>query len=164
MAQDPKKTGTPPATDQLTADSLRSTNPDVVRSIEACAFKAGISAERERASEILEVCHDRQIAVAQKLIADGTETKAAFKALLADQTKFRKDTKTEITDGNDNEPSGTDPSEGATPPASLTLEEQSKLDWHKDAGVRAEFDTEASYLAYLRANDSGLVTRPGRKE
>jgi len=164
MATPQKTPATPAPTAELSAADLQKQHPELVASIEAAAFKAGVTTERERSSEILEVCHDRQISAAQKLVADGVSVKDAFKALLADQTTFAASRREEISAGNDNEPAGESPREpNDTANSGLTAEESAALEWEKDPGVRAEFDDKASFVAYRRANDSGLITRPQSK-
>ena len=166
MATEKKKTTetipTPAA--ELTAETLTAQHPELVRAIEAAAFKAGVSFERERTTEILEVCHDRQIGVAAKFVAEGLDVKSAYKALLSDQKTFAASRREDIREGQDNEPAGTSPEDAAAADnSSLSLEETAALEWTKDPGVRAEFDDKASYVAYCRANDSGMVRRPRSK-
>lgn len=159
-----KKTEETPAT-EISSAEFETKYPKVTKAIEATAFKAGVTCERERAAEILEGCHDRQIKTAAKLVADGVSVKDAYKSLLADQTNFRKEQLTAITEGNDNEPAGVSPREpNAAVPASLSIEEAAELEWSKDPGVRAEFEDKASFIAFRRANDAGLVMRPGAKD
>lgn len=160
-----KTTETPSPTAELAAKELQEKYPAIVKAIEATAFKVGVNCERERVAEILEGCHDRQITTAAKLVKDGVSVKDAFKALLTDQSDFRKDTKAAITEGNDNTPAGVSPREPDAPKqAALSIEEAAELDWAKDAGVRAEFDDKASYIAFRRANDADLIMRPGAKD
>jgi signal peptide peptidase SppA len=155
----------------ITMQQLLAEAPDVAEALRAegaaAATPAAATAERERIQSVFAQSMPGHDALINSLAFDGKTSGAeAAVAVLGAEKKLRA---TALSDRRADAP---DPAPHAAAPAgssqeaadtSLSVEERCKASWDKDANVRAEFGTLASYTAYTRGLESGRVRVLGSK-
>lgn len=145
---------------QITADLIASDHADI-----ADHFKAlGAEAERKRILDIEAVAlpgHDKLVA---EMKADGSVTAgdAAQRILAAEQQKLKNANAAIQKSGKETEELDSSASEqgaGADDglPTGATVEERAQAAWDKDADIRAEHPSLASYTAFLKAKENGQI-------
>ena len=146
------------------ADALRKEGEDKAKAENATAGQASAEAERERIKAVLDVgAGTDHEALAHTLAFDGktTAAEAALKILAADKSAkagklddLRKGAPDPVSPSGDPD---AEAAAAATANASLPVEDQAKAEWAKDEKVRAEFGTEAEYVAFRKAEAAGRV-------
>ena len=146
------------------ADAFRKEGEDMAKTENATAGQVSAETERERIKAVLDVgAGTDHEALAHTLAFDGktTAAEAALKILAADKESrsnkladLRKDAPGPVS------PSGDPDAEAAAAAAansSLPVEDQAKAEWAKDENIRAEFNTEADYVAFCKADAAGQI-------
>lgn len=171
---------------EITAESLKSAYPDIMKAIEGAAYNKGLSeglakgsdegmkagADKERAR--IQAVENSLLPGHEDLIAqmkfDGVTTgeQAAVKILQAEKTLRE----TKLQAFNADKPpvvpavdaAKDEPKKAETATGELMTEEQLKAVWNKDAALRAEYGNDFdAYKAYTEANAQGLVKVYGQK-
>ena len=153
------------------ADAFRTEGEDKTKAENATAGQATAEAERERIKAVLDVgAGTDHEALAYAMAFDGKTTapEAALKILAADKTAkagnldaLRKDAPDPV------KPSGDPDAEAAAAAAanaSLPVEDQAKAEWANDPKVRAEFSSEAGYVAWRKADAAGQIKTMGPRQ
>lgn len=122
------------------------------------AYNAGVQAERDRVAGIQAAMLPGQEALSRELITIGATIEEATKA-------FKVQKLTQLTDAAPASTGGSvDTSGAAEPAAELSVEDRCKADWEKNAGgVREEFTSFTSFVAYRKADARGAVKKLTKK-
>ena len=133
-----------------TLAELRAAFPDLCSEL----HELGVQAERERAVEILDACHDQELPRVLSFVKDGVEAKAAFRSLLESRGTERAAQLALRTNPGDPQAAAditpTPPTSSEAALAAMSDEERGEHEYKTDPAIRAEFPDVAVYLAYKR--------------
>ena len=145
----------------ITIESLGAENPEVFKAVLDQGKTEGAKVERERIKSVSEQLMSGHEDLITGLMYDGKTTgPEAAVAVLQAEKKIRG----QVIDGLKKD--SIQPVNAATPPDvetlviddSLPVEEQAKLEWDKEKGLKAEFGNDFdAYLAYRKATANGSV-------
>lgn len=121
-------------------------------------FNAGAEAERKRIKDVESQMLPGHEALIESMKADGKTTgeQAAIAVLNAEREKRK--TRLQVLEDTALKPvppSNTDGIQTTAIDANLPVEERAKIQWDKSAEIRVEFGSVQSYIAYLKAAESG---------
>ena len=142
----------------MTVDRLRADFPELVKALEATSFAAGETAgetaERARASDIIEACEGRDTKLGAKHLADGSPVVDAPKAVLKEGAALRTNRLEEIrTEGEtaavESVEHQLNASGDPTPEelAAMSVEDRVEAEWSPE--IASEFGAKDVYAAYL---------------
>lgn len=147
----------------MNLEELRAAHPDLCAALVEEGRTVGAAAERERILAVESQALPGHEALIAQFKADGVTTgPMAAVAILAAEKKVCADRAGTIgADAPKPVAHAAAPAEGAAVDQSLPVEERAQASWDKNPGVRAEFPSFDTYLAFCKAQDAGLVKTLG---
>jgi ClpP class serine protease len=150
-----------PAPGSIDRAFLSTHHPDIV----AALMNEGAQAERSRILDVEAQALAGHESLIAQLKSDGKTTgpMAAVQILAAEKAKIGAHASALRADAPAVLPPATPANDSATPQADAPVEARAQATWDKDADIRAEFGSFATYLAFATASSAGHVKVLGAK-